>query len=74
MTLPGPSTSWPGDNQVIRNVVLTYVALGDTDNALKALERGTAKLAEELDAHPDLAEFRENLRFRQWVDKKSVKE
>jgi serine/threonine protein kinase/tetratricopeptide (TPR) repeat protein len=63
-------TSRPGNSQVIRYVVLTYVALGDTDNALKALEQGTKKLAEELDSHPDLAEFRENLRFRQWVDKK----
>jgi serine/threonine-protein kinase len=62
--------SWPGDNQVVRNVVLTYVALRDTDDALKALSQGTAKLAEELDAHPDLAEFRQNLRFREWVDKK----
>lgn len=66
--------SSPGDNQVIRNVVLTYVALGDTDDALKALKLGTAKLAEELDAHPDLAEFRQNLRFREWVNKKSAKE
>jgi len=62
-------TSRPGDSQVIRNVVLTYVVLGQTDNALKALQQGTAILAEELDSHPDLAEFRQNLRFRQWVDK-----
>jgi Flp pilus assembly protein TadD len=62
--------SWQGDNQVIRAAVLTYVALGDWDNALKTLELGTTKLAEELYAHPDLAEFRQNLRFREWIDKK----
>jgi serine/threonine-protein kinase len=61
---------WPGDNQVIRNAFLTYVALGDQDDALNSLRLGTAKLAEELDAHPDLAEFRQNLRFREWIDKK----
>ena len=61
---------WPGDNQVIRNTFLTYVALGDQDDALNALRLGTAKLAEELDAHPDLAEFRKNLRFKEWIDKK----
>jgi eukaryotic-like serine/threonine-protein kinase len=61
---------WPDDNQVIRNTFLTYVALGDQDDALNSLRLGTAKLAEELDAHPDLAEFRQNLRFREWIDKK----
>ena len=62
--------SWPGDNQVIRSAVLTYAALADWDNVLKTLELGTPKLAEELDAHPDLAEFRHDLRFKQLMDKK----
>lgn len=60
----------PGDNQVIRDTFLAYIALGDQDDALNALRLGTEKLAEELDVHPDLAEFRQNLRFKEWIDKK----
>jgi eukaryotic-like serine/threonine-protein kinase len=63
-------TVWPGDNQVIRYAVLTYAALGDWDDALKTLELGTPELAEELNVHPDLAEFRQDLRFKEWIDKK----
>ena len=63
-------TVWPGDNQVIRYAVLTYAALGDWNDALKTLELGTPELAEELNVHPDLAEFRQDLRFKEWIDKK----
>lgn len=60
----------PGDNQVIRFAVLTYVVIGDSDGGLNALNFATPKLAEELDVHPDLAEFRQNPRFKEWIVKK----
>jgi tetratricopeptide (TPR) repeat protein len=62
--------SWPGNNQVIRYAVLTYAALADWDDAYHTLELGTAKLIEELEGHPDLAEFSKTLRFIEVKDKK----
>lgn len=61
---------WSEDNQVIRSAALTYAALGEWDNALHTIDLGTVKLAEELNVHPDMAEFSKDLRFIQLIDKK----
>jgi tetratricopeptide (TPR) repeat protein len=62
----------PGDNKVIRNAVLTYEALGRRDQAIQVLGGATAELLRELDRQPDLAEFRQDLRFQQLVVKNSA--
>ncbi|HWF05259.1 MAG TPA: protein kinase [Candidatus Angelobacter sp.] len=64
--------SWPKDSQVIRYTFLAYVAMdkGDSAAAFEALKQSTPNLAKELACHPDLAEFRKNLRFREWMDNK----
>jgi len=61
---------WPEDNQVIRYAALTYSALGEWENVLHTIDLGTPKLAEELNVHPDMAEFSKDLRFIQLMDKK----
>jgi tetratricopeptide (TPR) repeat protein len=55
----------PTDGTVIRNAVLTYQALGQTERALDALANSTPELIRELDRHPDLTEFRKHPRFVQ---------
>ena len=61
----------PGDTKVIRSAVLTYVALGDRDRAIQVLNSATPELIKELDRQPDLAEFRQDSRFRQLAAKNS---
>jgi len=55
----------PNDKTVIRRAVLTYEMLGDRERALKILETTTANILPELDRHPDLADFREDRRFKE---------
>jgi tetratricopeptide (TPR) repeat protein len=62
----------PGDNKVIRRAVLTYEALGERDRAIEALSGATPQLLHELDRQPDLADFRQDLRFTQLVAKNST--
>jgi serine/threonine-protein kinase len=53
----------PEDRKVLRRAVLTYDCLGLREKALDLLPRATPDLLEELNAHPDLAEFRRQPRF-----------
>ncbi|HEU4413958.1 MAG TPA: serine/threonine-protein kinase [Candidatus Angelobacter sp.] len=54
----------PGDNQVILCAVQTYEVLGDRDRALAAAGLATPQILKELDNHPDLADFRQDSRFK----------
>lgn len=53
----------PEDQKVLRRAVLTYDCLGLRNKALDLLPRATPSLLAELNAHPDLAEFRHDPRF-----------
>jgi eukaryotic-like serine/threonine-protein kinase len=57
----------PGDSEVIRKAVLTYEAVGQRDQAIKVLALATPEAIEELNRHPDLADFRRDKRFIQVV-------
>jgi tetratricopeptide (TPR) repeat protein len=57
----------PGDSMVVRKAVLTYVALGETDRALEILRTAPAVVVRELNRHPDLAEFRRDLRYQNLI-------
>jgi tetratricopeptide (TPR) repeat protein len=57
----------PGDTKVIRNAVLTYEALGERGQAMKVLVLATPEVLEELNRQPDLADFRQDIRFKQVV-------
>ena len=57
----------PGDSEVIRKAVLTYDAMGQRDQAIKVLALATPEAIEELNRHPDLADFRRDKRFIQVV-------
>jgi serine/threonine-protein kinase len=59
----------PSDTEVTRQTVLTYVAMGQRDRAIEALIGAPPELLRELDRHPDLADFRQDLRFKQAVAK-----
>jgi serine/threonine-protein kinase len=50
---------------VIRRAVLTYEMLGRRDRALEIAGTATPDLLRELDRHPDLADFREDPRFKE---------
>jgi tetratricopeptide (TPR) repeat protein len=56
-----------GDNKVIRKAVLTYEALGQRDHAISVLSGATPELFQELNRQPDLADFRQDTRFKQVV-------
>ena len=53
----------PEDQKVLRRAVLTYDCLGFRNVALDLLARATPELLRELNAHPDLADFRQHPRF-----------
>lgn len=53
------------DNQLIRNAILTYEALGNRDMAFKVASRATPEARIALEHHPDLADFRQDSRFKQ---------
>lgn len=55
------------DNQVILCAILTYVALGETEMAITSLQKASPQLLVQLDHHPDLAEFRNNSRFKEVI-------
>jgi cytochrome c-type biogenesis protein CcmH/NrfG len=57
----------PSDNKVIRMAVLAYEAMGQRDQAIQVLSGATPELFEELDRQPDLADFRQDTRFKQVV-------
>jgi tetratricopeptide (TPR) repeat protein len=59
--------SSPGNNKVVINAVLTYEALGQRNKAIGVLRATTPEVLRELDRHPDLADFRQDPRFRQLV-------
>ncbi len=53
------------DNQLIRNGVLTYEALGMRESALEYAARTTTEARISMEHHPDLADFSHDLRFIQ---------
>jgi tetratricopeptide (TPR) repeat protein len=55
----------PEDNQVIRCAVLTYEALGDRKMAINFLSFARPEMLRELRRHPDLADLRQDPRFKQ---------
>jgi eukaryotic-like serine/threonine-protein kinase len=57
----------PGDTEVILNAVLTYETLGERDQAIKVLGLATPEVLGEINRHPDLADFRQDIRFIQVV-------
>jgi serine/threonine-protein kinase len=57
----------PGDNTIIRRAALTYETLGMRAEALEALSGATGDLLRDLERDPDLADFCQDLRFRQLV-------
>ena len=59
----------PSDTKVTRRSVLTYEALGQRDRAIEALNEAPPELLYELNRHPDLSDFRQDLRFKQVVAK-----
>lgn len=61
----------PSETKVIRNAVLTYETLGERDRAIQVLDGAPLQLLRELDRQPDLAEFRQDPRFRKLVAQNS---
>lgn len=59
----------PGNKYVIQRAFLTYLLLGKIDLALEALNGLSADLVRELDRHPDVADFRQDPRFRKIVER-----
>jgi serine/threonine-protein kinase len=59
----------PGDTKVLRRAILTYEAMGERDKAIRALSEAPPELLPELDRQPDLADFRQDLRFKEVVAK-----
>jgi serine/threonine protein kinase/tetratricopeptide (TPR) repeat protein len=57
----------PGDTEVILNAVLTYETLGERDQAIKVLGLATPEVLKKLNRKPDLADFRQDVRFIQAV-------
>jgi serine/threonine protein kinase/Flp pilus assembly protein TadD len=55
----------PNNADVLRCAVLTYESLGRRDQALKFAANATPELLNQLDRHPDLADFRKDPRFRE---------
>jgi hypothetical protein len=53
----------PGDAEVIVNAVLTYETLRERDQAIKVLGLATPEVLEKLNRQPDLADFRQDIRF-----------
>jgi tetratricopeptide (TPR) repeat protein len=58
----------PGDNKVLRKAVVTYEVLGQRNRALTVLSAATGELLRELDHEPNLADFRQDARFRELVN------
>ena len=61
--------SAPGDERILRQAVLTYEALALRDRSLDAVARATPEILRELDHERDLADLRQDPRFRQLVEK-----
>ncbi len=55
----------PSNTKVTRRSVLTYEALGQRDRAIEALNGAPPELFHELDRHPDLADLRQDSRFKE---------
>ncbi len=55
----------PTSKPVLRRAVVLYEMLGRRDRALEIAERATPDVVLELDRQPDLADFRQDPRFRQ---------
>jgi serine/threonine protein kinase/Flp pilus assembly protein TadD len=64
----------PGNNRAILRAVLTYEALGQRSQAIATLSGATPDLLRELDRDPDLADFCNDLRFKQLVERISKTE
>lgn len=60
----------PNDKLVIRRAVLIYEMLGERERALAIAENATSDVLRELDRHPDLADFRQDSRFRELKSKR----
>jgi eukaryotic-like serine/threonine-protein kinase len=65
--------SSPGDNTVMRRAALTYETLGMRTEGLAALGGATGDLLRDLERDPDLADFCQDLRFKQLVGQISKK-
>jgi Flp pilus assembly protein TadD len=59
----------PRENKVIRKAVLVYEALHQRNRAIEVLSGASPELLHELDRQPDLADFRQDSRFRALVAK-----
>jgi serine/threonine protein kinase/tetratricopeptide (TPR) repeat protein len=59
----------PRENKVIRKAVLVYEVLHQRNRAIGVLSGASPELLHELDRQPDLAEFRQDSRFRELVAK-----
>jgi hypothetical protein len=62
----------PEDNTVIHRAVLTYEVLGLRAEGLAVLNAATPDLLRSLENDPDLADFCQDLRFRQLVGRSSA--
>src|SRR5215472_13605362 len=58
----------PAETKVTRSAVLTYEVCGERDRAIPLLEDAPPELLRELDRQPDLADFRQDPRFRRLVN------
>jgi len=57
----------PRESKVIRKAVLVYEALHQRNRAIEVLSGASPELLHELDQQPDLADFRQDVRFHQLV-------
>lgn len=55
------------DKEIMRRAVLTYEALGKRDLALKVAAQATPEARKAIEVHPDLADLRKDLRFKQML-------
>ena len=55
----------PTDSQVLHMAVMTYVALGEREPALRLLESASREVLEDLNRQPDLAQFSLDPRYQQ---------
>lgn len=60
----------PAEKVVIRRAVVLYETLGRRDRALAIAGTATVETLRELERHPDLADFRDDSRFRELKAKK----
>jgi serine/threonine protein kinase/tetratricopeptide (TPR) repeat protein len=57
------------DKEVMRRAVLTYEALGKRDLTLQVVKLAPPEVRKAIEVHPDLADLRNDLRFKQMLGK-----